>query len=514
MISRAPDWVADAVFYQVFPDRFAISPRVPKPGSLEAWDAAPTPHGFKGGDLLGIVGQLDQLAELGINAILLTPIFASAANHRYHTVDYLTVDPLLGGDAALRELLDAAHQRGMRVVLDAVFNHTGRGFWPFVHLLEAGADSPYRDWYHLSDAVRRGEQQVIAYPDPGTLDRLAHGVPGEPLGAASQRVLGYRAWWDLPALPKLNTSNPQVREYLMGVAEHWIRFGTDGWRLDVAEEIDDPGFWSEFRDRVKAINPEAYLVGEIWRVRPAWLAGDRFDAATNYPLAEAIIGFAAGDQLDREVIGPHGEFAEQLRPLRGDEFVARLGELLTAYRPEVRRAQLNLLGSHDTPRLRSICGGDEAAVRLAYLALFTLPGAPSIYYGDELGMQGGVDPACRAAYPADAEARDTPLRQFVQRLIGVRAAHPALRSDDWLPLAGGEAVVAYRRRDNGETLVVALNAGQARVSLSVDVDDPRATRLDPLIATGDAALSPVAPVRDGGAVIDLPPRAGVLLRAV
>ena len=190
-----PAWVADAVFYQIFADRFAISPRVAKPGPLEAWDAPPTEHGFKGGDLLGIVEHLDYLSALGINALYLTPIFAAAANHRYHTYDYYSVDPLLGGDAALRELLDAAHGRGMRVVLDGVFNHSGRGFWPFHHVVENGAQSPYVDWFHLDlDAVRaRG---LRPYPTDDEVERM-HAAAQESerrRGIVSQRNLGYRAW--------------------------------------------------------------------------------------------------------------------------------------------------------------------------------------------------------------------------------------------------------------------------------------------------------------------------------
>ena len=142
-----PNWVKDAVFYQIFPDRFAGTDRVRKPGALEPWDTPPTTHGFKGGDLLGIADHLDYLADLGVNAIYTTPIFQSASNHRYHTYDYLTVDPLLGGNAALRELVDACHARDMRIVLDGVFNHASRGFWPFNHVLEAGRSSPYRDWF-------------------------------------------------------------------------------------------------------------------------------------------------------------------------------------------------------------------------------------------------------------------------------------------------------------------------------------------------------------------------------
>ena len=194
--SAGPDWVRDAVFYQILPDRFASSVRVLKPGPLERWDAPPTPDGFKGGDLLGIAEHLDDLRELGITAIYLNPIFASASNHRYHTFDYETVDPLLGGDAAFRELLDEVHRRGMRLILDGVFNHASRGFWPFHHVLENGAASPYRDWFYLDPEVLAGGRSLTAYP----------GHSGE------KASLGYQAWWDLPALPKLNHSNPAVRE--------------------------------------------------------------------------------------------------------------------------------------------------------------------------------------------------------------------------------------------------------------------------------------------------------------
>src|SRR6476469_1236110 len=287
-----PAWARDAVFYQVFPDRFASSERVRKPGPLEPWDVPPTNTGFKGGDLLGIVEHLPYLEDLGVDALYLNPVFSSASNHRYHTYDYFTVDPLLGGDDALRELLDAAHGRGMRVILDGVFNHTGRGFWPFHHVLETGAASPYRGWFHFDQGALDAGRPILAYPPFGT---PAHEI-------------GYAAWWGIPALPQLNASDPAVRAYLMTVAEHWLRFGIDGWRLDVPDEIHEPGFWEEFRTRCRAIRPDAYLVGEIWRVAPDWLAGDRFDAVMDYPLAEAILGFAGGAHLDLGVIGAHREY--------------------------------------------------------------------------------------------------------------------------------------------------------------------------------------------------------------
>ena len=312
-LSDAPGWVRDAVFYQIFPDRFASSARVTKPGPLEPWNSPPTHQGFKGGDLLGIVEHLDYLTDLGVNALYLNPVFSSASNHRYHTYDYYQVDPLLGGNDALRELLDACHARSMRVILDGVFNHSGRGFWPFHHVVENGTGSPYVDWFFVDkDRLAKGG---TLRPYPTDRDReaaLAEGA-ADPRrqGDAALRVLGYRAWWDLPALPKLNTDNPYLREHLMGAAEHWLRFGIDGWRLDVPEEID-VGFWREFRRRCRAVNPDAYIVGEIWHEKPEWLAGDTFDALMNYPLTEAHPG------VRRRAGAGHGRrrHAARVQPVR------------------------------------------------------------------------------------------------------------------------------------------------------------------------------------------------------
>ena len=497
MAVDTPDWVRSAIFYQIFPDRFAASPRVHKRGVLEPWDAPPTNHGFKGGDLRGIAERLGYLEDLGITALYLTPIFTSASNHRYHTYDYTTVDPLLGGDAALRELLDAAHDRGMRVVLDGVFNHTGRGFWPFHHVLETGSASPYRGWFHLDDARLDGGQPLVAYPPPD----------------GPQRSQGYAAWWGLPALPKLNTDNPEVREYLFGVAEHWLRFGIDGWRLDVPGEIDDEAFWQEFRRRCRAVRPDAYLVGEIWRVAPDWLRGDRFDALMNYPLAEAIIGFAAGDRLDTALVASHREFSVSIRPLDGPAFAGQIIDLAAAYDPDVVAVQLDLLGSHDTPRLRSLLGGDAQGVRLATLLQVAMPGAPCVYYGDEVGLTGGNDPECRAGFPWDETRWEPGLRASVRALLRLRSAEPALR-DAPLRIAGAEGqAVAIERGAGPSRLVVAVNAGETatRLRLGLEADPGGLGRLAPLALPGfDGATG--GEIVDGEAWLELPARTGNIYR--
>jgi len=501
-----PEWVRDAVFYQVFPDRFASSPRVPKPGPLEAWDAPPTRHGFKGGDLLGIIEHLDHVTDLGVTAIYLNPVFASAANHRYHTYDYLHVDPMLGGDDALRQLLDTAHGRGMRVILDGVFNHSGRGFWPFHHVLEAGADSPYLDWFHINPTFLEVGRQLIAYPNAEQLAALDGNIPpGQRKGQRSLTILGYQAWWDLPALPKLNTDNPQMRAYLLEVAEHWIRFGADGWRLDVAAEIEDVTFWHEFRARVRAANPEAYLLAEIWRVSPECVAGDRFDALMNYPMAEAILGFAAGSHLDARVIGQHFELSSQLRPLDGSAFSRRCAELLGSYRPEVVTAQLGLLGSHDTPRIRTICGGDLRSVELAFLLLFSLPGPPCIYYGDEIGMVGDHDPLCRGGFPWDhPETWNGGLMGLVRELSAFRARQPAVRGAGFRALAAEGGGCAFLRTDPSQPVLVAVNAGEHYAVLQLPDDLPADLAGRPAVSVGAAVDGAIG----AGQQVMLPPRSG------
>ena len=517
-----PHWVRDAVFYQIFPDRFAASDRVPKPGHLEPWSAPPTLHGFKGGDLLGIAEHLPVLADLGITALYLTPIFASASNHRYHTYDYLKVDPLLGGDAALRELIDAVHARGMRIVLDGVFNHTGRGFWAFHHILENGDASPYLDWYREDRGALAAGRQLLAYPDTGRTVN-APGQPGE--DASSLDRLGYEAWWGLPALPKLNTDYQPVRDYLLTVAEHWIRFGVDGWRLDVPEEIADPSFWQAFRSRVRAVNPDAYLVGEIWRIAPEWLAGDRFDAVMNYPLAEAILGFSGAHHLDDAVVRSHHEYS-QIRRLSGEEMAGRLQSVLNAYAPETTAVQLNLLDSHDTPRIRTLFSRDEPAVRMAFLLQATVPGAPCIYYGDEIGLEGANDPDCRRAFPWDESAWDQPTLTFVRSVLRLRHDVAVLRGgalrivgtsgDSLAILRSGRWDPASDLPDDAPPALIVVNAGEGAVALTVEAGELAGAQLTTRLATSDAAdgLGSVAVGPDGRVDLVLPARYGaVLLRS-
>ena len=443
-----PDWVQDAIFYQIFPDRFACSQAVPKPSNLQPWGAPPTPYGFQGGDLIGIVEKLDYLTELGINAIYLNPIFQSASNHRYHTHDYYQVDPLLGGNEAFRQLLDAAHARDIRVVIDGVFNHASRGFFQFNHILECGAESPYMDWFDVKD-----------YP------LYAYDTSQEP---------NYGAWWNLHALPEFNTDNPDVRHFILDVARRWIEFGADGWRLDVPAEIDDDSFWHEFRQVVKEANPKAYIVGEIWvnevdRTGERWLQGDQFDAIMNYGFTAACIGFFVGEWLDRELVKGQGH--EPIRTFDTEALADQIDVMLDRYAPEIVRSQLNLLDSHDTARFLTIARDDKRLLKLATLLQMTYPGAPSIYYGDEVGLRGGRDPDCRRAMPWDPAQWDTELLDFFKKAIAIRRAHPALRRGEYVRLYASvpRNVYAFLRQTEEEQIVVVLNNSQDAYPAAVPV---------------------------------------------
>jgi neopullulanase len=502
MFITTPDWVRDAIFYQIFPDRFAKSRRVSKKGlKLESWDSAPTTHGFKGGDLLGVVEHLDYLQDLGINAIYLNPITASASNHRYHTYDYFKIDPLLGGDSAFRELLDAAHVRGIRIVPDGVFNHASRGIWQFHHVLENGAGSPYVDWFHFNPDRLYAKKHWGAYPTSEEQDQLKNGV-------GSYDAIGYQAWWNLPALPKFNTNHPAVREFLYEAAVHWIKFGADGWRLDVPAEINDDSFWQEFRRRVKDVNPEAYIVGEIWHESKRWLQGDQFDAVMNYLVTGGLMGWLIGERLP-DYIFNIGDYRKYLKPLNAEGFADWIDYLLNLYDPAINFVQLNLLDSHDTPRFITTSGEDQSALKLGWLFLFTYIGAPCIYYGDEVGLSGGPEPACRGAFPWDKKDWNQELHGFVKQLTSLRHAHPALRRGTYQRLSAKDDFYAFVRRTEDETIIVAINAGMETTVTNIPLTGLDQTNglLKTLFGEGKAG------VVDGQVLgLKLAPRSGIVLR--
>jgi len=440
-VFEPPAWVKDAIFYQIFPERFAKGDPAIDPDEVLPWGGEPKWNNFFGGDLQGVIDRLDHLTELGVNAIYFNPLFEATTNHKYDTSDYLKVDPHFGTNEKLKELTDACHARGIKVLLDAVFNHAGGRFPPFLDVKEKGASSRYADWFH-----------VRAFPL-----EVRDGVPT------------YDAFAFEPHMPKLNTENPEVQSYLLEVARYWIEeVGVDGWRLDVANEVDHR-FWRKFREVVKRANPEAYILGEIWHDSSPWLDGDQFDAVMNYPLTEAILDFAVRDKRDSR------------------QFADLVGSLLAAYPRQATEVAFNLLGSHDTPRLLTLCNGDKRRMKLAAAIQFTLGGTPCIYYGDEIGLTGGGDPGCRKCMEWDVTKQDRELFAFFAALTKLRTRHRALR-DGTMAITHAEPgirTVVYVREGDGEAFAIVLNGGSRKASVPL----PAVAGSAFSVVFGDAILS-------------------------
>jgi len=410
---QTPEWVSRAVFYQVFPERFANGDPSGDPPGTRPWGEPPENFNFFGGDLVGLAGRLDELQDLGIGALYLNPVFQAPSNHKYDTADYLRIDPAFGSEQDFRHLVQECRRRGIRVLLDGVFNHSGTGLFAFQDLLARGQESPYRSWYFVHDFPIRME------PKPN-----------------------YEAWWGFAHLPKLNTEEPAVREYLLKVATRWIKeFGVAGWRLDVPNEVPH-SFWKDFRVAVKSVDPEAYITGEIWSDASPWLQGDQFDGVMNYPARAAILDLLTGKS-------------------GGHAFLLAIQKNLLPYPEQAHGGLLNLLGSHDTPRIATLLEKDPSRLALAEVLQFTLPGTPMIYYGDEIGMEGGKDPDCRRCYPVDPHAGDRQQRQRLAHLISLRRELDPLVFGDFHPLFAEGDALAFERRVPGQAILVAVNAGAA-----------------------------------------------------
>jgi cyclomaltodextrinase / maltogenic alpha-amylase / neopullulanase len=422
-----PYWVQDAVFYQIFPDRFANGDLTNDPPNVQPWGSPPNLHGFQGGDLRGIIQQFDYLLDLGVTALYLNPIFLSPSSHRYNTVDYYRIDPKLGDLNDFHSLLRVAHANNVRVILDGVFNHSGRGFFAFSDILENQEHSPYRDWFHIRH------------------------LPVDAYGAG--RAESFLGWWGHKSLPKFNTNNLQVRRYIMNVARYWIEQGADGWRLDVPNEIDDDSFWAEFRQVVKTANRDAYLVGEIWTADPRWVGQNHFDGLMHYPIRDAMLDFVETGFLSATAFAEKVEGLLELYP-----------------RPNVHSMYVTL-GSHDTERLRTKLGGSLAKVRLAFSFLFAYPGAPAVYYGDEIGLSGGKDPECRGAFPWNADVWVSELRASVQSMIALRKNWSALRRGSYKRVFVDDrrSCYAFARILGSEKVLVAMNASPTQRYLRLPV---------------------------------------------
>ena len=397
---EVPEWAANKVVYQIFPSRYAASQPVDK----ELWYKAPiTFTDNLHGDIRGIIDHLDYIRDLGIDVIYLTPIFKSDSSHKYDTIDYYQIDPSFGTAEDLRELVQKAHQYGMKVVLDAVFNHTGRDFFAFKDILENKEKSKYLDWYFI---------------DKFPLDT-------EPGQAPNFKCFGYYG-----GMPKLNLKNPEVEKYVTDVACYWLKeCDIDGWRMDVGDEISHY-FWKHFRRAVKAVKKDALIIGEIWHYAGDFLEGDEWDTVMNYPFYLNLI-----DLLADEKIGV-------------SRFIQNLGYMKGRLNKKCYPLMWNLIDSHDTARFLHLCNNKQK-LHLAAAFQLLMPGMPMIYYGDELAMPGANDPDCRRGMYWDEEYRDNEMLEWYKRLIQVRRTHACI--------VEGELAETITRDEDGTIVLIRKN---------------------------------------------------------
>ena len=420
-VLSVPDWSRGCVYYQIFPDRFAHNGA--KSGHHDSWDAAPTRENYLGGNLKGITARLPYLRDLGVECIYLNPVFLGDFNHKYATTDYLKVDPMFGTEPDLIELVEQAHGLGIRVILDGVFNHVGIHFAPFMDLMEKGESSAYRDWFYPKQFPIR-------------------------IDAACYECVG-----DYPYMPRLNGANPEVRAYVRDVLLYWLeRAHIDGWRFDVADELDRHAC-TQWREAIKAKYPDALMLCETWGDASRMLGPDGFDCAMNYLFRDAMIGFFARGTISAAGLND------------------RLNGMLMRYSDEADLCMYNLLGSHDTARFLTEAGDEKWRLRLAMAFQMLFPGAPAIYYGDELGMTGENDPGCRGGMAWDKPDQD--LLNWQKRLIRLRKKHLSLRRGSYTVLAAKDGLFAFVREEGNDRVTAAFNTGDAPQTLDLtETEEP------------------------------------------
>ena len=412
---EVPQWAANKVVYQIFPSRFAATQPVDK----KLWYKAPiTPMDDLHGNLRGIIEHLDYIKDLGIDVVYLTPIFKSNSCHKYDTIDYYQVDPSFGTTEDLKELVQKSHERGMKVVLDAVYNHSGREFFAFQDILEKGEKSKYLDWYFIDELPPRGEWGEIP----------------------NFKCFGYYG-----GMPKLNLKNPEVEKYITDVACYWIKeCDIDGWRLDVGDEISH-FFWKNFRKAIKAVKKDMLIIGEIWHYAGDFLEGDEWDTVMNYPFYLNLIDLLADEKINVS------------------QFVQNLGYLKGRLNKKCYPLMWNLIDSHDTARFLHLCNDNKKKQHLAAAFQLLLPGMPMVYYGDEYAMPGANDPDCRRGMYWDEEYQDKEMYNWYKKLMQVRKTHACIVEGEMIETIANddEDTIVMIRKNGEETIAMIFNCSSS-----------------------------------------------------
>lgn len=430
-IFNAPNWVEDQIWYSIFPERFSNGDPSINPENTLSWGDTSeySNHQRFGGDLRGIIDNLDYIKDSGFTGIYMTPIFDSDSSHKYDVNDYFKIDEAFGSNDVLGELVKEAHKRGLKVMLDAVYNHCGFRHPFFQDVVKNGKDSPYYDCFYVID----DSKPVINFElnEDNTINRES---AKEIFKDKDQ--LNYRTFAFTPYMPKMKTSHPLMKKHLLDAASYWItKYDIDGWRLDVSDEVSH-SFWREFRTTVKSAKQDAYIVGENWASSTPWLQGDQYDGVMNYEILFPLWNYF-GTNIDR-----HSQYTST-------EFRYKVNQVLTSYPKNVLKSLYNLVDSHDTTRILEICSNDTNLVKLPYLFMFTLPGAPSIYYGGEIGLSGKHDPDNRRCMEWNVEKQNHNLKSHIKRLIDLRNNHNAFKHHTlkWLETNDQEQYLIYQKQD-------------------------------------------------------------------
>lgn len=417
-IGTVPDWVCDTVWYQIFPDRFCNGEPDISPEGAKEWKYEKVQHfDYYGGDLQGIIDKIPYLKDLGITGIYLNPIFESNSNHKYNTADYCKIDPHFGTEETLIKLVELAHQAGIRIMLDAVFNHCGRDFAPWKDVLENGPKSRYYDWFFIHQWPF--DQSSYDTRD-GKFDSFAFHA----------------------GMPKLNTNHPDVIAYFNRICVYWVKqWKIDGIRFDVGNEVSH-FFLKELRKAVKEVNPQVYLLGEIWHDSISWLMGDEYDSVMNYPFVQSM----------------HNFFIDERK--NALDFECEMNRCYHLYGKQYNRVLFNLLDSHDTIRLYSRLSSIDKFYQYLTI-LFTMQGTPCIYYGTEIAMAGGFDPDCRRCMPWDAIQQGKYEEQIhkMKTLIRLRQESDACKSEQLVwDDKNDSRVIHYQKVGTSDLLDVYVNA--------------------------------------------------------
>ena len=461
-----PDWVYGSVMYQVFPERFANGRSEINPENTVEWGSVPTRLDFQGGDLYGVIDKLDHIESLGVNILYLNPIFLSGSTHKYDSWDHFKVDPTLGGDDGLRDLISNCHDRNIKVILDCSLNHVHPRHFAFQDIVKNGENSEYKNWFTIFDYPVRlihrphlyantykvgwdgNEEEYKRYLEK-TFDETK--VPVEVRDDDGPIVEpSYKAWWGVPDMPKVNFESKEARQWALDVTKHWIEnFDIDGWRMDVAKELDF-SFWKEFRDIAHKANKDTLLISEIFGDTSQWLQGDRFDGTMNYSFREAMTDYFATKRINNK------------------EFADSLANLYSMYSFEALSSCQNLLSSHDVKRFLNRCGNEEDGILGAIFLQATFPGIAGIYYGDEIGLGGADDPFNREPFPWHSEENwNSTILDYTKKLMNIKKSSSIFKYGRFELLDDNEQFVAFRRILKDESMLCIINRSKSNDDFNI-----------------------------------------------